>query len=207
MKVLDLFCGAGGAAMGIHQACPEAMIVGVDIKPQPRYPFIFVQANWDAIGLENWDFVWASPPCEHYSQCTPKAFRSNHADLIGPVREALLKARASFVIENVPSAKRHLRTPIFLCGSMFDLGIKRHRFFESSFLILQPDCRDHTRPVLITGTHRRTYEPRYEYTVEQCKEASGIDWMTRKELDKAIPPAYSKYIFEQWLKQRKEQVA
>ena len=234
MRVLDLFCGAGGAAMGIHQACVEAgiehEIVGVDIKPQPRYPFEFVRADamtypmaecsfvggpvdgfpdvCDKCGSNYshpkhryyFDFVWASPPCEHYSQCTPRAYRRNHDDLIGLVRQ-MLEGQLYWVIENVPSARKLLRNPLMLCGSMFGLGIRRHRFFELHGIdsgLIQP-CQHKKSPVLITGTHRRTYEPRYEYTVEQCRHASGIDWMIRKELDKAIPPAYSKYIFQKWL--------
>jgi DNA (cytosine-5)-methyltransferase 1 len=203
-RVLDLFCGAGGAAMGLHRAWPDAEIVGVDIKPQPRYPFTFVQGDVMSYDLThaNFDFVWASPPCEHYSQCTPKAYRGNHADLIGPTRERLLDYGVPFVIENVPSARRELRDPIMLCGSMFSLQIRRHRFFELRGIPAGdiPLCAHIRSPVLITGTHRRTYEPRYEYTAEQCREASGLTWMTRKEMDKAIPPAYSEYIARQFTK-------
>ena len=199
MRVLDLFCGAGGAAMGLHRAWPEAEIVGVDIAPQPRYPFIFIEADWRRTDPANFDFIWASPPCEHYSQCTPKAYRGFHEDFIAETRDFLIRAKRPFVIENVPSARKLLRNPIMLCGSMFGLGIRRHRFFElSGFTVMTPTCAHKKSPVLITGTHRRTYEPRYEYTVEQCRQASGIDWMTRKELDKAIPPAYSEYIARQF---------
>lgn len=205
-RVLDLFCGAGGAAMGLHWAWPDAEIVGVDIKPQPRYPFKFVQMDWSAyltLHTMGFDFAWASPPCEHYSQCTPKRFRKNHADLIAPVRRCLEMWKKPFVIENVPSAKVHLHEPVMLCGSMFGLGIRRHRFFETSgFQVMTPTCQHKRSPVLITGTHRRTYEPRYEYTVEQCRQASGLVWMTRKEMDKAIPPAYSEYIARQYSDRR-----
>lgn len=184
--------------MGLHLAWPEAIIVGVDIKWQPNYcGHEFVQADAMTFPLRGFDFIWASPPCERYSQCTPKAYRDNHPDLIDPIRKRM--NGTPFVIENVASARRLLRNPMMLCGSMFGLGVKRHRYFESSYPIQQPICGSHYRPVLITGTHRRTYEPRYEYSVEQCRVASGVDWMTRVELDKAIPPAYSRYIAEQYL--------
>jgi len=211
VRVLDLFCGAGGAAMGLHQAWPDAEIVGVDIKPQPHYPFTFVQRDWSEhlmLYTLDFDFVWASPPCEHYSQCTPKKFRENHADLIGPVRLALQTWKRPFVIENVPCAKKHLREPIMLCGSMFGLGIRRHRFFEiNGFDVMTPTCQHKKSPVLITGTHRRTYEPRYEYSAQQCRDASGLTWMTRTEMDKAIPPAYSRYIAEQFSESQKSREA
>lgn len=198
MRVLDLFCGAGGAAMGLHRAWPDAEIVGVDIKEQPRYPFKFVLADAMTYPLEGFDFIWASPPCEHYSQCTPKKYRGNHADLIGPTRTRVQAAGVPYCIENVPSARRLLRSPIMLCGSMFGLKIKRHRFFElGGFVSLTPTCRHDYKPVLITGTHRRTYEPRYEYSAQECRDASGLHWMRRVDMDKAIPPAYSHFIANQ----------
>lgn len=132
---------------------------------------------------------------------TPKHKRHLHADLIADVRNVLRRVGKPYVIENVPSAKRLLQHPFMLCGSMFGLGIQRHRFFETSWPLqmLVPSCAHLKSPVLISGTHRRTYEPRYEYTVQQCRDASGIDWMTRKELDKAIPPAYTEFIGRQLL--------
>lgn len=181
--------------MGLSRAGYE--VVGVDLEPQPRYPFAFVQADAmkPPFRLEGFDLIWASPPCQHYSQCTPKAYRNNHPDLIGPVREMLLAAGVPFIIENVPSAAKHLRSPIMLCGSMFGLKVQRHRFFEvHPNMILVPTCKHDYKPVLITGTHRRTYEPRYEYSAEECRQAADLPWMTRKEMDEAIPPAYSEFI-------------
>lgn len=215
-RLLDLFCGAGGAGMGYHRAGFE--VVGVDIRPQPHYPFEFHRLDaMDVLalmmdGLVPWgvsrtrtptpfDAIHASPPCERYSQLTPKAHRNNHEDLIGDARRALVAIGAPYVIENVPSAKWLLRHPMMLCGTMFGLGIRRHRFFETSFSLssLIQGCNHEHAPVLISGTHRRTYEPRYEYSAAACREASGIDWMTRAELDKAIPPAYTEYIGRQLL--------
>lgn len=201
MRALDLFCGAGGASMGLHRAGFD--VTGVDIVPQPRYPFRFVQA--DALrppfDLRQFDLIWASPPCQRYSQCTPKKFRANHPDLIGPIRDMLTKSDVSFIIENVPSAAKHLNNPVMLCGSHFGLKIQRHRFFEvSGCFILSRPCNHSFKPVLITGTHRRTYEPRYEYSAQQCRNASGLDWMTRAEMDEAIPPAYSEFLGRQMMK-------
>lgn len=186
--------------MGYHRA-GFTEIVGVDIKPQPRYPFTFHQADAMTFPLEGFDVIHASPPCERYSQLTPNAFRRNHDDLIDAIRERLILCGVPYVIENVPSAKRRLRHPFMLCGSMFGLGVQRHRFFECSSPTNQlvQNCAHLKAPCLISGTHRRTWEPRYEYTVAQCREASGIDWMIRTELDKAIPPAYTEFIGKQLL--------
>jgi DNA (cytosine-5)-methyltransferase 1 len=198
-RVLDLFCGAGGAAMGLHRAWPHAEIIGVDIKPQPRYPFHFCQADAMTYPLEGlYDFIWASPPCQHYSQCTPKRFRKNHPDLIAATRRRLESAGVPYCIENVPSAKHHMDAPLMLCGSMFGLKVQRHRYFETSpAILLRPECKHDYTPVLITGTHRRTYEPRYEYSAQDCREAADLHWMTRTEMDQAIPPAYSEFIARQ----------
>jgi DNA (cytosine-5)-methyltransferase 1 len=201
MRLLDLFCGAGGAAKGYQMAGFD--VWGVDDQAQPRYPGKFIQADWqDVIELaKDFDAIHASPPCEHYSQLTPKSRRHLHEDLIGSVRSTLLRLGKPFVIENVPSAKRLLREPFMLCGSMFGLGVQRHRFFEVNFQLSEmlQGCDHAKRPVLISGTHRRHDEPRYEYCAQACRDASGIPWMTRKELDKAIPPAYTEFIGRQLL--------
>jgi len=86
-----------------------------------------------------------------------------------------------------------------LCGSMFGLRIRRHRFFElGRFASLVPSCKHDFKPVLITGTHRRTYEPRYEYSAQDCRDAADLQWMRRTDMDKAIPPAYSEFIARQF---------
>lgn len=200
MKVLDLFCGAGGAAMGLHQAWPDAEIIGVDIKPQPRYPFRLVQADamqlsWD---LSIFDFVWASPPCQRYTQMLNHGLtsRNNHPDHIAEVRQRLQEARVPYVIENVPHAP--LQNPITLCGETFGLRVTRHRLFESSLSIREPK---HTRH---RGRHiRKQGDGGYYYRVyghETGKaswgKAMGIGWMRTPELAQAIPPAYSRYIAE-----------
>lgn len=186
-------------------------ITGVDIEPQKRYPFNFVQADAleylrgliDSGEIEQYDLIHASPPCQRYSVQTPMNYRNNHPDLIKPIRELLKLSGKPYVIENVENARKHLINPVKLCGSMFGLNLWRHRYFEiyPSYLLLTPPCNHSFEPVLITGTTRRKPENggRFEYTVEQCRKASGLDWMTRKEMDEAIPPAYTQYIGQQFL--------
>ncbi len=223
-KALDLFCCAGGATKGLQGA--GFHVTGVDIKPQPRYcgdtfhvgdaltfkfsstaEFVGGSADHhpevcDSCGLHwdrHFDFVWASPPCQFGSQLTPRAHRGKHLNLIEPIRARFLASRIPFCIENVPSNAKHLMSPFKLCGSQFGLRVRRHRFFEANFSIneLLPACDHSVAPVLISGTHRRTYEPRYEYTARQCREAAGMEWMRRIDMDQAIPPAYAEFIGRQ----------
>jgi DNA (cytosine-5)-methyltransferase 1 len=193
-RLLDLFCGAGGAAVGYSRAGFE--VVGVDIKPQPHYPFEFHQADALTYPLEGFDAYHASPPCQFGTIETSKKYRGNHQNLIPQTQILLKTTHKPYVIENVPNNKKWLNNPFMLCGTMFGLNIYRHRYFEVNFEIplLQTSCCHFKSPVLITGTHRRSYEPRYEYSVADCREASGINWMIRTELDQAIPPAYTEYI-------------
>src|SRR5665213_3193952 len=130
-RLLDLFSGAGGAAVGYHRAGFE--VVGVDIKPQPHYPFEFRQkdALWVLEGetMEGFDAIHASPPCQAYSKAR-KLQGLRHPDLIASVRELLLAISLPYVIENVPGAP--LRNPVLLCGEMFGLGVRRERLFETN---------------------------------------------------------------------------
>lgn len=204
-RVLDLFCGAGGAAMGLHRAWPDAEIVGVDIKPQPWYPFRFIQRDvfeylsWDPHWGKNsqFDFVWASPPCQRYSMVTPKNHRDGHPDLIAPVRDALRKSEVPFVIENVVGAP--LEYPVMLCGSMFGLRTRRHRIFETSFSWLSPAKCDHSQKVLLVTTAGANSRRIGNFkSTKNAMDAYGIDWMNGDGLKEAIPPAYSQYIAEQF---------
>ena len=207
-RLLDLFCGAGGAAMGYHRAGFE--VVGVDIHPQPHYPFEFIQD--DALDLmREWlrpdkehvvfDAIHASPPCQHYSTATRDA--SRHPDLYGPTRELLLQTDLPFVIENVISAPYD--HGIVLCGSMFGLEadgewLQRHRNFETSWFMFQPPCahRADRRPVTITGqayvSETREYSHSRQTTFPIAQRLMDIDWMTRDEMKEAIPPAYTEWI-------------
>jgi DNA (cytosine-5)-methyltransferase 1 len=199
--LLDTFCGGGGCTRGYQMA--GFYVVGVDIEAQPNYiGDEFIQA--DALeylataDLSRYAVIHASPPCQRYSVITPTAHKAGHPDLIAPVRRLLQKTGKPFVIENVAGARRWLRNPIMLCGSMFGLNLWRHRYFEiwPQRWWLTPTCNHSELPVLITGTTRRKPEAggRMDYSVQQCREASGLYWMTRKELDEAIPPAYTHWI-------------
>jgi len=202
MLVLDLCCGAGGSAMGIMQAWPGCTIVGVDIKPQPHFPFEFIQDDWknflQRFGRD-FNFIWAGPVCKRYTRMTNcRPGRSSfHPDDISIMRTMLQKIYRPWVIENVPGAP--LQNPIILCGQMFNLPIYRHRLFECSFLADQPKHPQHKTPASRAGH----WEPGTILSiagnfspVSLAREAMGIPWMTRNELSQAIPPIYSKYILK-----------
>lgn len=224
MRLLDLFCGAGGAAMGYHRAGFE--VVGVDNRPQPNYPFEFVQG--DAVAYaENlargmrmvgppwtFDVVHASPPCQAYVRSGMVAKDGRHPDLVGPTKEALQKIGLPWVIENVPGAP--IRPDIVLCGSMFGLGVRRHRWFETSWgePVMTLAC-DHSKP--ITGVYghpngegaswRNGNRPRLPSDSKTWAEAMGIDWMHPLEMAQAIPPAYTEFIGNQLMAQLMKQAA
>ena len=158
MRILDLFCGAGGASMGYHRAFPDAEIVGVDINPQPRYPFRFVQADAMSLAsaasyLKRFDLVHASPPCQRYSDLAKRNGNAHEwPDFIDPVRQLLQGAGRHYVIENVEGAP--LENPITLCGTMFPgLRVLRHRLFECyGFTVPQPAHPAH--PLVFTHDKR-----------------------------------------------------
>ena len=206
MRLLDLFCGAGGAAVGYHRA-GFGKIVGVDHLPQPRYPFEFVQADaleYLADHGQEFDVIHASPPCQRFSVATPNGYKEKHPDMIKPIRQALIIIGRPYVIENVTGARRHLKTPVMLCGSMFGLSIFRHRWFEiyPRILLLTSPCRHDFAPVYVTGSTGRAGcdFPRKDASIEQKREAMGIDWMVTDEIDQAIPPAYTEWIGKQLLR-------
>lgn len=196
-RLLDLFCGAGGAGMGYHRAGFE--VVGVDHLPQPRYPFEFHQADALTFPLDGFDAIHASPPCQRFSAYRRRvavAIRE-YPDLIAPTRDALKAARRPYVIENVPSAP--LLEPFQLCGSSFGLDVRRHRWFECSVALLPPPC-DHAwqAPRFPPATNRlnlrRTVEVGAWRASGLAPAAMDIDWMETAELSQAIPPAYTEWI-------------
>lgn len=206
MRVLDLFCGAGGAAMGLHHAWPDAEIVGVDIEPQPRYPFTFLLGDAMTYPLGGFDFIWASPPCQFYSNLTPAAHKANHQDLIAAIRKRL--RGLTYCIENVAGARKHLVDPTMLCGSMFGLKCFRHRFFETSFpvCVCKLACNHNYMPLLVTTASkasRAIRKPGAYKSVKNAPLAYGINWMDFRGLKEAIPPAYSEYIARQWTNDKK----
>ena len=211
MKLLDLFCGAGGAAMGYHRAGFE--IVGVDLAPQPHYPFTFIQADaleYLAAHGHEFDAIHASPPCQAYVTLSNRwrgksSVADGHPQLIEPTRRALAQTDKPYLIENVMSAP--LLTTIVLCGSMFGLGVRRHRKFETSWLLFQPQCRhkgqEHAGvygPKADGGrlwTRRDGDEHRRARSLQDGQQRMGIDWMDWPELTEAIPPAYTEFIGRQ----------
>jgi DNA (cytosine-5)-methyltransferase 1 len=205
--IYDLCCGAGGAAMGLHQAFPTAQIIGVDINPQDRYPFEFIQANALSIDLTPADWLWSSPPCQRYSSGAGKwGTQSNHPHLIPQIRERLIATGKPYVIENIAAARQHLISPLMLCGTQFNLGVFRHRLFETSFSVSEPLHTRHLGSIgdghyhTVTG-HAGGSSNRDGWTngsTADWRIAMGIEWMTGSELAEAIPPAYSYYIAEQW---------
>jgi DNA (cytosine-5)-methyltransferase 1 len=184
-RLLDLFCGAGGAAMGYARAGFE--VVGVDIEPQPRYPFEFHQADALTFPLAGFDAVHASPPCQHYANVTRwTGNQADHADLVAAVRSRL--AGRVYVIENVIGAP--LVGPVLLCGSMFGLRIRRHRLFEASvWLGLASTCRHRPDDLPFIHKGERAYA-----------DAMGCQWMSNREGRQAIPPAYTEFIGRQLLR-------
>ena len=183
-RLLDLFCGAGGAAMGYHRAGFE--VVGVDIAPQKRYPFEFHQGDaleFIAAHGHEFDAIHASPPCQAYANVTRWTGRqSDHPDLAGPTRGALDATGLPWVIENVVGAP--IRPDIVLCGTQFRIPIIRHRWFELSFPYfgLMPACR-HLGALPFIHKGERAYA-----------DAMGCDWMTNREARQAIPPAFTEHV-------------
>lgn len=203
LRALDLFCCAGGVSMGLHRAGFE--VVGVDIEPQPHYPFKFIQADALAFDTAGFDFIWASPPCQAF---TAYKRRPNHVaerpNLIPATREKLRAMGKPYVIENVVGAP--LEKPVMLCGSMFGLDVRRHRLFETSFPVEQPKCQHHLQlPRFPQATNRKNLRRTVEVGVwriplEVQQKAMGIDWMPVEKLSQAIPPAYARYLALEWLK-------
>ena len=193
-NILDLFCCAGGAAVGLNRAFPDAKITGVDNKEQKNYPFNFVLADALEYDLSDYDFIWASPPCQAYSEATPITTKGNHPKLIHIIREKLIKSGKPYIIENVEGARRDLINPIMLCGTMFGLKVWRHRYFETSFdIILTPMCNHIGHPVTINPpANARKHQGKRDF--EKEKKAMKIDWMNKNEISQAIPPAYSEWL-------------
>lgn len=207
---MDLFCCAGGAAMGYHRAGFD--VVGVDIEPQPNYPFEFHQADALTFPVEGFDAIHASPPCQanlHGLGAVNKALGRayDHVDLIPQTRAKLIAAGVPYAIENVVGAS--LLAPVRICGSSFGLPIHRHRLFESNVLLMVPACEhDRLTERKYWTSARKKGEQKRAFTVQvygaggerhEWGPALGIDWMTPEELTQAIPPAYTECVGRQLL--------
>lgn len=211
MRILDLFCGQGGAAAGYADAGFE--VFGVDIEDQPRYPYAFeqgdalavldemVQRGGDLALYGRFDAVHASPPCQLYSNAQRIQDRE-HPDLIAPVRDLLQRIGLPYVIENVEGAP--LVDPVTLCGAMF--GLKRtyrDRLFETGngFTLAQPEHPEHAAPMRKMGRRPRDGEIIHAVGnfsgVQLVREDWGVPWMNRDGIREAIPPAYTRYVGEQ----------
>lgn len=215
LRALDLFCCAGGATRGLQMA--GFHVTGVDIVRHKNYcGDAFIQADALTVDLSGYDFIWASPPCQGYTDLRHAKGAIGAPKLINPIRERLIAAGVPWCIENVdsPDSRAELRNPVTLCGTMFGLGaqghdLHRHRLFETNFGLTAPACRhDPNRPVIgVYGGHARcrsakhggrgtrdTWEGGHKAA---ASEAMGIDWMTLNELSEAIPPAYAEHIGRQ----------
>jgi DNA (cytosine-5)-methyltransferase 1 len=212
-RLLDLFCCAGGAGMGYHRAGFE--VVGVDIEPQPRYPFEFHRA--DALEYlrehsHEFDVIHASPPCQAFTKYknVRRDLPQKYPDLIDPTRKALIQSGKTWILENVVGAP--VSGMIMLCGSMFGLDIRRHRLFESDVMMMTPPCNHSIwEPNRFPGGRSRergnarvlcrgTVEiGRWNIPLDIQQKAMGMDWTELHELSEAIPPAYTEYIGKQLL--------
>lgn len=211
-RLLDLFCGAGGCTKGYQRA--GFYVVGVDINPQPNYcGDEFVQMDALEFPLGEADAIHASPPCQMWTAYKRTGLVGEYPNLIPPTRSRLEAAGIPWVMENVAGAP--LRHPLMLCGSMFDLDVQRHRYFESSFGLQPhpwpcrhkiwandryPGGRSKERTGSNRGLARRTVEVgTWDIPLATQAAAMGIDWMRLEELSEAIPPAYTEFIGEQLL--------
>lgn len=205
-RLLDLFCGAGGCAVGYHRAGFD--VVGVDMKRQKNYPFSFVQGNAlkPPFDLRDFDVIHASPPCQKYSVLAAMHPEREYPDLLEATRKLLERSGRIWVIENVATAPMEKSVGLFgngiiLCGSMFGLGVergelRRHRVFESSVPLKQPKCNHQRQACGVYGHGGHSGKHRMLYRKEAA-EAMGIDWMNRDEMTQAIPPAYTEFIGRQ----------
>jgi DNA (cytosine-5)-methyltransferase 1 len=215
MKLLDLFCGAGGCSVGYHRAGFD--VVGIDIKPQPNYPFEFIQSDVFSLEfndykfLRSFDFIHASPPCQAYVRAGGVQRQGKHPRYIEPTRAVLIEIGRPYILENVVGAP--LIDPLLLCGTMFGLAVIRHRLFEinASEWVYPPMPCNHKGTAysgaycsVYSGGHRpgmwgndaarKGVKIKPQETVEQWQNAMGIDWMDKAELIEAIPPAYTEWI-------------
>lgn len=197
MKLLDLFCGAGGAARGYELAGFDK-IIGIDIQDQPNYPYKCIVYNaMDYIyecNLNSFDLVHASPPCQGYSWSSKRLGR-NYPKLINELREILIDRDIPYVIENVLGST--LINPIILEGNMFDLPLKRRRLFECNFDVHQPKIIPQDKKIFVTVAGNGGNA--LSYSLNHYRLAMGIWWMNKKEITQAIPPKYTEYIGKEFL--------
>jgi DNA (cytosine-5)-methyltransferase 1 len=191
-------------------------VIGVDLQPQPEYPFPFIRADATAppMDLRRAALVWASPPCQGYTWGTRRGREGKFPLLIEPIRAMLQESGRPFIIENVVGAP--LQAPIVLCGEMFGLRVLRHRLFESNLPIVAPEHPKHRPPI----GRARSGKPvsyyacvaghggdGYSYKLADWQAAMGIDWMSKKTLVESIPPAYSEHLGRQVMYHLEQEVS
>ena len=221
-RALDLFCCTGGATRGLQRA--GFYVVGVDNRPQPRYcGDEFHQADATQYPLEGFDFIWASPPCQAHTAMKTMWNAKEHADLIPQTRARLIAAGIPYCIENVPGST--VAAGFYLCGTMFGLGVetggewlqlRRHRWFETSFPVLVPECRHAGGTIGLYGEHARDRRRRPGVPhrgkdfrdvdrLELARQAMQMPWADWHGISQAIPPAYAEFIGRQALCHLKSQ--
>lgn len=203
MRCLDLFCGAGGAGEGYSLAGFD--VTGIDIVPQPKNPHKFILSDAILYLLEHgheYDFIHASPPCQAYTKACKQWRKSGveYPDLIAETRNALKKVGKPWVIENVPDSP--LINPILLNGSVFGINVHRPRLFEASFPLPQPMVKKMS-PVKMGRPIKEgdIVQPVGHFSgVRYAAKEMGLEWMGQKELAQAIPPVYTKWIANEFLR-------
>ena len=206
MKLIDLFCGVGGASVGYAEAGFE--VHGVDLKHGKRYPFTYTRADVldilkDQAFINQFDVIHASPPCQTHSITkhlrNAQGKSTSKLDLIPETRAALIGSGKPYIIENVPGSP--LINPVQLCGSSFDLKVRRHRLFESNMPLIGSVC-DHKkqgRPIGVYGSLNDEIPQggKTATNIDEARNAMGMDWAIWTELVEAIPPAFTKYLGQQ----------
>lgn len=196
--------------MGKGYADAGFCVTGVDIEPQPSYPFYIRQADAleilaDADFIKQYDAIHASPPCQPFTKLVnPETGRGSQPDMVDAVRDALKATGKPYVIENVPQAP--LRNPVQLCGSSFGLRLRRHRKFEVNFPLVVPPC-DHEwqnkDPLYRNGKYHdwqwsgivhSDFQTLDVIDGDLFRDVFEIDWMRIREMRQAIPPVYAEYI-------------
>lgn len=210
-KLLDLFSGAGGCSVGYHRAGFD--VTGVDREAHPDYPYQLIEADAltilaDTELLDGFNLVHASPPCQGYTTMSNRwrgngGIADSHDNLIHEVRHYLKQWGGTYVIENVPGARKDMRSPVTLRGGMFGLNVDRPRLFETNVdLGPTPPHAKPANPVGVYGkldgrrlfTRKDGTQQRAARTLEEGQAAMGIDWMQWHDLTEAIPPAYTEWI-------------
>ena len=190
--LLDLFCCAGGAAKGYYEAGFD--IVGVDIKPQPTYPYTFIKGDvLDLLPVLIATYrpaaIHASPTCQRKARVTAwRGNRESHPNTLTPTLAMLRSGDIPYVVENVPEAADELRPDLMLCGTHFDLNVRRHRVFEVGGWAVKPperSCNCYRNPDLIPFGHKNE---------RAFADAMGCTWMSNLSARQAIPPAYTQFI-------------